>query len=667
MTAQQLRQALLDMGVKVPQKAAPGANDWMRAAIYFAELQAAQTFFQTNNANLAGANAVYVKPALRDPDLLNQLAQALDFFAAPAFERAMAIANVNPPTVANYFNTRIFDANPVTFQANVTAFRNACPIARDAIVRIAANFQQNIQTMCQRVFADRSAIEHLFEDDVTTIINLTSLQKIESTGSDFHKGGQQVLILTFRMLRSDGEIPSLGNFKLIYKPGDLEADCLIAGDSSAIERVIPGFMINNLGAKTNSLFEIFNAGVRGYRAVHPGTPLRELPTYKILPRNYLSANNPVPAPVPVRQAYGYIEYLTYEASFGLNIWNYYPFGSSDFLIFPKQKEAPIIETFYRQMGHFMAIAATFSITDMHQENVRVRSYTVHPIDLEISLTQADANVGTTELFGMFGAIDTDHITGQEYWFRFDERPAAQPQVNSVPVTKYGQNRLYAQRGTRKLVPPNAYWLLHGLDDGMNVLQFIQQNGNFTGWFNRLHRVLVRSLPYGTLFWTATRTGIFDNTVRAAGTYGNALLATVQNALTLRYNAEGVAYANGALPPPNVNPIPTFIVFNAPQTQTDLVDLDVPSYYHVIGTAQIVDSNGGLIPVANNVILPNGTNVPIGRTTYYPSPPTHNAVDVAQVQALTGAGFGARVAALQQEVVAAMNLGGIPPNHGVLIP
>jgi len=117
------------MGVKVPERSASGSNDWMRAAIYYAELQAAQTFFQTNNANLAGPNATYVRKAIRDPDLLNQLAQALDFYAAPAFEVAMANAAVNPPTVVNYFNTHIFDANPVTFQTNVTAFRNACPIA----------------------------------------------------------------------------------------------------------------------------------------------------------------------------------------------------------------------------------------------------------------------------------------------------------------------------------------------------------------------------------------------------------------------------------------------------------------------------------------------------------------------------------------------------------
>jgi hypothetical protein len=34
--------------------------------------------------------------------------------------------------------------------------------------------------------------------------------------------------------------------------------------------------------------------------------------------------------------------------------------------------------------------------------------------------------------------------------------------------------------------------------------------------------------------------------------------------------------------------------------------------------------------------------------YYPTPPTQNDVYIAQVQALTGGGFGARVAALQQQ-------------------
>src|SRR5215470_10495183 len=158
MTAQQLQQALQNMGVRVPKKALPGSNDWMRAAIYLTELQNAQTFFQTNNANLAGPTAAYVNTAIHDPELLNELAQALDFFAAPAFEQAMALANANPATVANYFNTNIFSPVNATFLINVNAFRNACPIADAAIIGIAASFQQNIANMCQRVFNDRADI-----------------------------------------------------------------------------------------------------------------------------------------------------------------------------------------------------------------------------------------------------------------------------------------------------------------------------------------------------------------------------------------------------------------------------------------------------------------------------------------------------------------------------
>jgi hypothetical protein len=140
---------------------------------------------------------------------------------------------------------------------------------------------------------------------------------------------------------------------------------------------------------------------------------------------------------------------------------------------------------------------------------------------------------------------------------------------------------------------------------------------------------------------------------------------VQNSLRIRYNAEGDDYA--ANPTPPGHPIPAFVVLGAPQTQTDLISLDVPSYYNVIGTDGTVDSNGGLIAVANPVALPNGHNVPIGRTTYFPSPPTLNAVDIAQVQTLTGGGFGGRVGNLQAEVLAAMNLLAAPLNPGVLIP
>src|SRR5581483_3988894 len=120
---------------------------------------------------------------------------------------------------------------------------------------------------------------------------------------------------------------------------------------------------------------------------------------------YFSISNPGLNPAPVRQPYGYMEYLTYEHSPGRSIYNYYPFGSSDFVIFPKQKPGPIIEKCYRQMGELLAMACVFSITDMHLENVRVMGYEPYLIDLEISLTKANSDVDTTGFFASALGVD----------------------------------------------------------------------------------------------------------------------------------------------------------------------------------------------------------------------------------------------------------------------
>src|SRR5581483_4020320 len=341
MTEQELQNALGNLGVALPEMDAVNCPSYLRASVYLQELTNARNFFTQTMADTGpqglGKNYSYVKRAVQDPALLTQLAKLLDRYAVPAFVAEFA---AHPAlSYQQYFNNFILGAQ---FPVNVAAFRVRNATVNDVITALAANFQNNILQMCQRVIRDRAAIEARFEGDFE-ILSLTGLIGIESTGSDFHKGGKQVLILTFSKLHSFGDVPTIGKMKVVYKPSDMEADCLIAGDSEAVNRVIRGFM-------TASLVEMINQAIPGVARSNPNLKPVILPTYKILPRDYFSISNPGLNPAPVRQPYGYMEYLTYEHSPGRSIYNYYPFGSSDFVIFPKQKPGPIIEKFYRQMG-----------------------------------------------------------------------------------------------------------------------------------------------------------------------------------------------------------------------------------------------------------------------------------------------------------------------------
>src|SRR5262249_1124905 len=120
-----------------------------------------------------------------------------------------------------------------------------------------------------------------------------------------------------------------------------------------------------------------------------------LPTYKILPIKCMSAQKAgQDALAEVPNLYGYIEYLSYE---GPDV--YYPFGTGDFTIFPLDEVgAKRITDFYQQMGEWVALACTFSLIDLHLQNVRVRRYQPYLIDLEVSLGEPIADVDQTFLF-----------------------------------------------------------------------------------------------------------------------------------------------------------------------------------------------------------------------------------------------------------------------------
>ena len=127
---------------------------------------------------------------------------------------------------------------------------------------------------------------------------------------------------------------------------------------------------------------------------NPNCGLQPFPTYKILPRYAGSRLQPdASGKLPIRNSYGYIEYLAHEEEkAGRPLLNLYPFGRSDFKIFPGQNEKDICAGFYSLLGQLAAIAAVFSLSDLHMENLIVHSYLPYLIDLENSLTRSNQYV-----------------------------------------------------------------------------------------------------------------------------------------------------------------------------------------------------------------------------------------------------------------------------------
>lgn len=659
--------------------------DVYRAALYIDYLDHAETYFITTLAGTVpnggfGNNYPFVADAVGSANLLQQLADLLDYFVAPAVEAELKRAYAGPPnglnhggpagwTYAQYFTNLILDANAGTFAANILAFRNRYAITAQALLRLSANFEGNIFQACQRIIADRVLLTRFYSDLYEEDFAILSLQKIKSTGSDFHKGGKQVLILTFEVIHTVDYgppvmfAPTRAELKVVYKPSDLEADCLLIGDSAVINRTL------GIAFMAASLFEIYNQRLQIMKTANPAFTGEELATYRILPRNFLSAYGGG-APLPIRNAYGYIEYLDNDLSgTAKQVFGYYPFGASDYLIFSSQSKNDISRRFYRQEGAITALSASFSLIDLHIENVRVKTYRPYLIDLEISLVTAIDDIATTSLLGSNSGITGISLNTQDsFWTVLrPANPGAAAMRLDYP-TVYYQNRLWFAVPNRQksTIGVSKRYLLQGFIDGMGVLQACQQNNDFQNWFQRLNNVIVRYIPYPTPTFKKVRDNTFlDN---PGGVLNTVLQEQLRTFLTVGYNTFQAA-GNPAAEP-------DFVSLTQPVSGPDYLNLDIPVFYHRIGTNGIVDSQGADVPIPPTVTINVPGNPPttrqarvlgvggvLNRATFFANSPTQNVVDQGQVQILGGAGFVNRRNALRTSIVT--NLGNNNPPSAIV--
>jgi hypothetical protein len=607
------------------------AQRLLRTSLYLQHLEDTKAFFRSldnPDADGLGKDYAFVKPALESGDLLTSLAKMLDRYACPAV--AFALKRHESLSYEQYFQQQILYAKDETYETKRNTFLNTYPIARDALQTIATNFQRNLRLACKRVIADRDAITLLYQDTYREL-TLHSLTRINPSGSDFHKGGQQVLILTFSANNARRPIPEL---QIVYKPSDVEVDCLVVGNSVAVNRALETEFMKE------SLTEIFNS----LTSAQPDKGRFEpLPTYRILPRKYMSQQA---APVPLREAYGYIEYLKYELTgTKRSFFNYYPFGAgaSDYTIFRRQDATPIIRRLYRQMGDWMAIACTFSLIDLHIENVRIMGYQAYLIDLETSLSTRIDDLRDTGLLDTsptsVGGINGGQWEDEEdyVWFWNPQ----QREMHKVRNKKYGQNRLWHYKPNLSLVPVDWRSLLEGLRTGLHALASGAASERFETWFERVKGVLVRVLPFGTMEWLKIREEIYlyRDLKQAQYELDRVTAAVLLKRLTKEYNNYSEYKKN--MGPPAAWPEPAFVVMQESVAGSDLRNLDIPTFYHRIGTTDLLDSRGNVVPIPNQVMIEDqqGTkDVPtdLKRATYFEHPPT-DAFVRPQLSALTESG------------------------------
>jgi hypothetical protein len=598
-TKTQLEAALKDLRVTPP--------DVQRSVLYLAQLRQASEFLTKTLPIALNDNDNFIWRALVARNLLNELAAALDPFVMAALNNEGNPTNPGGHAYASiddFFTQAIFDAtgDVDTLPGKLAAFFGTYAIANAALTNATNNFQTNIQTACTRILADRALIEAAFPPDDGDF-SLAYLQTIQTTGSDFHKGGTQVLLLTFAAWLPSGKA---GTFRLVYKPSDLELDCRIAGDTDALRKV-PGFET----FAGSSLIEIVNGLIAAEKQAHPKSKLDPLPTYRILPRVRTSTTSqPNTYPIAVRSAYGYIEYLQHDNSASYGAYGFYLAGKSDYVLFRNQHQTPIVASFYRQLGQLVALAGIFGIEDMHGENVRVRGYRPYFIDLEVSLTNTIDDIVQTMLFdGEFGGVTG--VTGPG---SLVVKPFSPRLLERDRPRKRMENRLIALTPAEKLVGADPFSLIDGME---TMVDLIAANRTaFDAWFAQISQgTLVRVLPYATADLRTLNDSIYLTQHYATRT----LDAAVTELIGLQAADSLKAYARAATPPP-----PVFFAAQLPVMQPDFDQFDVPIFYRRVDATDMIDSRGARVPVGPSVTI-NGVqravDPPLTRTTYYAEPMT----------------------------------------------
>ena len=167
--------------------------------------------------------------------------------------------------------------------------------------------------------------------------------------------------------------------RIVYKPADVEFDCRIMGNSEVINRIRPGGYNQPPLVQDRcspSLSEKINDILHEERKL-------QLPTYVILPYHPASTLAPTwnqPQVVDIRRSYGFMQYLTHRPHVTGKLPSLSDLGAllqgykrtswleeSDYITAVPKHPAD----FYFIWGQLMAMAVTFSLSDLHRQNTIV--------------------------------------------------------------------------------------------------------------------------------------------------------------------------------------------------------------------------------------------------------------------------------------------------------
>lgn len=322
----------------------------------------------TANAMIELSAEEKIQRAVLDVELLSSLADILDSYLLP-----LLIAEINTYDI---YEMTAQEAYEGVLKEKPGDLLKQYPLVETMFRRVTKNFNDNIALACKRILVDWDTLTAYFFPGR----KILWLSKIASSGSDFHKGGKQVLFLTFDAVslkqkkeEQKEDIKSISidvpkhdisildkletePLKVVYKPADLERDFRVVCSWAALSEVYGSLPSSAAKSDLKAIFNTSTDHGSLFDLLRKVTKV-ELPSYKILPRNpgtFIKDSE-------IGESYGYVEFL------------------------PPLCAPPIdIEKYFVQMGVFAAAAYLLGFTDVHHDNIVVRPDGPYPIDLEMA-------------------------------------------------------------------------------------------------------------------------------------------------------------------------------------------------------------------------------------------------------------------------------------------
>lgn len=561
------------------------------------------------------------KQALARPQLLAKLADLLDGLVVPAVQDEILHVRVatretdidkhiDAAVLARYTYApfKIEQRFEWYFVRFCLDFLDRNPRIAAALTRTRQRFVANVLLACDRVWADHEELGRTFFPGR----RWSCLDRIIATGSDLHKGGQQVLILecSTAPLRDEvalarGPAPQQlerGSklTRVVYKPTDIELDYWLVGNTLRVQPSGAGATLYQPNPKApvpsiedkldrtpdqspayevpdepRSLTEIVNALFKDDAS--------SLPTYRILPRNPGSQL----ADDGLRNAYGYLQYLTHEPE--LDEVSTSPSEASIVEALHArlgEVEHPdwhttsetIEQRFFAQCGRLMGLVLLASINDLHVENCIVHRCMPHLIDLESSFIGPLAEIGLSSFPSACSKLSAPH----------DYFTVAANGYGHVPRHEIAKNRLVKGDG---LAAPKDHRgiIFKSFVDTVAVLRSRDARALLEPWLKRVSHCVARCVPLPTTEFQV----LFRAYYGELSEYDSRekWLAEQRKELIGKWLS---TFERLHGQPQELWIKPNFAI--AESILDGLAEGDIPSFYHRLDSTDLLDSHGRVVAV-----------------------------------------------------------------------